>query len=66
MTTKSDVKQKFSKSAFVDAAKNGKERLLIMTLLDDEKSYTKDEVAKIIKDWKSKVIKEDGEKEAKA
>lgn len=57
MTTKADAKQKFSKSAFVDAAKEGKERLLLVMLLEDEISYTKDEVAKIVKEWKSKEVK---------
>jgi hypothetical protein len=66
LTTKSESKQKFSKSAFVDAAKDGKERLLLMTLLEDEKSYAKEEVAKILKDWKSKVVNDDGKKEVEA
>lgn len=65
LTTKTESKQKYSKFAFVDAAKDGKERLLLMTLLEDEKSYSKDEVDKILKDWKSKVVIDDGKKGVK-
>jgi hypothetical protein len=55
--SKSEDKQQFSKSAFLDAAKDKKERLLIQTLLDDGTSYSKDEVSKILKEWKSKEVK---------
>lgn len=61
--TKLEKEQKYSKSAFVDAAKDSKERLLLMTLLKDGTSYTKDQVEKVIKDWKSKAVQK---KEVKA
>jgi alpha-galactosidase/6-phospho-beta-glucosidase family protein len=48
---------KYSKEAFMDAAKDGKERLLLKLLLDDKTSYSKDEVVKVVKDWKSKEVK---------
>jgi hypothetical protein len=54
---KSVVDAKYSKEAFLDAAKDGKERLLLKLLLDDKMSYTKDEVVKIVKNWKSKEVK---------
>ncbi|TCJ01494.1 hypothetical protein [Cytobacillus praedii] len=66
MTTKTESKKKFSKTAFVDAAKDGKERLLLMMLLEDEKSYAKEEVTKILKDWKIKIVNDDGKKEVEA
>lgn len=50
-------KQKYSKSAFVDAAKDSKERLEFKMLLEDGKSYTQDEVAKVVKEWQSKEVK---------
>ena len=54
---KVEKKQKYSKSAFVDAARDSKERLELKMLLEDGKSYTQDEVAKATKDWKSKEVK---------
>ena len=61
--TKLEKELKYSKSAFVDAAKDSKERLLLMTLLKDGTSYTKEQVEKVIKEWKAKSIKK---KEAKS
>lgn len=63
--TKLEKKAKYSKSAFVDAAADRKERLLLMTLLDEKKTYSKEEVEKAVKAWKSKAIKEK-KKEVKA
>lgn len=48
---------KYSKEAFLDATKDSKERLLLKMLLADKMSYTKDEVLKVVKDWKSKEVK---------
>lgn len=58
---KVEKKQKYSKSAFVDAAKDSKERLELKMLLKDDKTYTQDEVAKAVKAWKSKAIREEPE-----
>ena len=55
-TTKTE--RKYSKTAYLDAETNSKERLLLNTLLEDGEYYSKDEVSKAIKQWKSKVIKE--------
>lgn len=49
--------QNFSKAAFVQAAQSSKEKLMLQTLLDDEKTYTKAEVEKVIKNWKSKEVR---------
>lgn len=54
---KVEKKQKYSKSAFVDAARDSKERLELKMLLEDGKSYTQDEVTKAVKDWKTKEVK---------
>lgn len=48
--------QKYSKEAFVDASE-GKERLLIQVLLNDEEMYTKEQVAKLVESWKAKEVK---------
>lgn len=56
---KGEKKQKYSKIAFLDAASDNKERLLLNTLLQNDKSYTKEEVEKIAEAWKSKNITEE-------
>ena len=55
--TKITENPKYNKDAFVDAAKNGKERLLLKMLLKDGESYAKEDVTKVVKDWKSKEVK---------
>lgn len=62
---KTEVADKYSKEAFLDAAKDSNERLLLNVLLTDGQSYSKDHVATTLKDWKSKELK-DSKKEAKA
>lgn len=58
-TNKTTTKEKtYSKSAFVDAEKNSKERLLLQTLLNDGESYTKSEAAIKVNEWKNTLIKE--------
>lgn len=56
MVKKTDV-AKFSKTAFLDAEDNTNERHLLEVLLGDEKTYAIEEVAKIVKQWKSKEAK---------
>lgn len=51
------TKQTYSKSAFLDAAKDSTERLLLNVLLNDQKKYSKDEVEKLVNDWKAKEVK---------
>ncbi|MEK4403443.1 hypothetical protein MKZ26_03230 [Sporosarcina sp. FSL K6-6792] len=57
--------QKYSKSAFVEAAEESKERLILQVILADNKTYTKDEVAKLVEAWKSKKVNAKVEKEKK-
>lgn len=54
---KKPVAKKYSKTAFVNAAKTSKERLELASVLEDDKTYTKDEVTKVIRDWKNKEVK---------
>lgn len=49
--------QKYSKSAFVDAAESNKERLILQVVLADEKTYTREEVKQIVQTWKQKEVK---------
>ncbi|MGM7683544.1 hypothetical protein ACSVDA_15500 [Cytobacillus sp. Hm23] len=48
--------QKYSKSAFIDAASK-KERFVLQAVLIDGESYTKKDVEKLAKEWKSKEVK---------
>ncbi|MEK4712241.1 hypothetical protein [Sporosarcina sp. FSL K6-5500] len=57
--------QKYSKSAFVEAVEESKERLILQVILADNKTYTKDEVAKLVEAWKSKKVNAKVEKEKK-
>lgn len=49
--------QQYSKSAFVDAAENNKEKLIIQVVLDEDEKYTQQEVAEKIDAWKKKEVK---------
>ncbi|GIN37796.1 hypothetical protein [Heyndrickxia oleronia] len=55
--TKTASGQKFGKTAFLNAAKNTNERLLLQVILQDGTTYTKEEVAKLVEDWKKKEVK---------
>ena len=54
--TKPTPGQKFGKAAFLNAAKSTNERLLLQVLLTDGSSYTKDEAAQLVEDWKKKEV----------
>ncbi|KQL37593.1 hypothetical protein AN959_03555 [Psychrobacillus sp. FJAT-21963] len=49
--------QRFSKSAFLDAADSNKDRLILQVVLEDKKLYTRDEVASKVDVWKKKEVK---------
>ena len=49
--------QQYSKSAFVDAAENNKEKLIIQVVLDEDEKYTQQEVAEKVEAWKKKEVK---------
>lgn len=51
------IEKKYSKSAFIDAAKDSKERLLINALLQDNVTYTRNDVKQKIAEWKTKEVK---------
>lgn len=49
--------QQYSKSAFVDAAENNKEKLIMQVVLEEDKKYTPQEVSEIVNAWKKKEVK---------
>lgn len=51
-----DVTRKYSKSAFLNAEKDSKERLLLNTLLEDGKTYTAAEAKKLVAQWRTKKV----------
>lgn len=60
MSKEKEVKlpqQQYSKSAFVEAAADGNENVLLRVVLKDGKTYTKDEVAELVTAWKTKEVK---------
>jgi hypothetical protein len=57
LTTSNKTPKTFSKSAFVNEAKDGKERLILQVVLKDDEAYSKAEVEKKLKEWKSKEVK---------
>ncbi|KEF40411.1 hypothetical protein M670_00437 [Schinkia azotoformans MEV2011] len=57
--------QKFSKEAFLDASKSTQERLILQIVLQDDVSYTKEDVEKLVGDWKKKPVDDSKKREAK-
>lgn len=49
--------KKFGKEAFINAAENTKEKLIIRVVLADGETYTKAEADKLVKNWKQKEVK---------
>lgn len=49
--------QKFGKAAFVESAESTQESLEYQVVLEDGKSYTQEEVAKLVTAWKKKEVK---------
>lgn len=56
---KENATRKYSKSAFLNAEKDSKERLLLNTLLEDGKLYTAEETKQLVAQWKAKKVKEE-------
>lgn len=54
--TKQLKTQKFSKEAFLNAAENKKDRLILQVVLEDIGIYTRAEVTKLVKAWKNKEV----------
>ncbi|MDQ0412724.1 hypothetical protein [Mesobacillus stamsii] len=57
MAEKAGKQQTYSKQAFVDAAKNSKERLILQVVLNDKKKYTQIDVKNLVNEWKKKEVK---------
>ncbi|MEK3886528.1 hypothetical protein [Bacillus sp. FSL K6-3431] len=55
--TKPRKQKKYSKSAFIEAEDSSNKKILLGVILEDEKSYTKEEVKKLEKAWKHKEVK---------
>lgn len=51
------VAQPYSKEAFVDAAEEGKEKLILQVALKDGQSYTKEAAAEIVTAWKTREVR---------
>lgn len=54
---KQPVQQTYGKEAFIDAATESKEKMILRVALEDGKSYTKEAVAEIVSAWKTKEVK---------
>lgn len=48
---------KYGKAAFLDAAKDPKERIILQVVLEDEKQYTREEASDLATEWKNKEVK---------
>lgn len=57
MSKEVKTEQKYSKTAFVEVAADGKERLILQIVLDDGESYSKDEATEKVAEWKKKEVK---------
>lgn len=55
----------YNKEAFVDAAENSKDGLVLQVILEDGESYSKDDVEKLVEKWNSKKVESKKEKEVK-
>ncbi|AMQ22252.1 MULTISPECIES: hypothetical protein [Geobacillus] len=55
-TEKSTSEARYGKSAFMNATEYGKDRWLLEVLLDDAKTYTKEEVDSLLSEWKAKEV----------
>lgn len=49
--------QTFSKKAFIEAAATKNEAVLLQVVLEDDKTYTRDEAKQLVESWKQKEAK---------
>ncbi|ANB62253.1 hypothetical protein [Anoxybacteroides amylolyticum] len=56
MAKPTEKKERYGKSAFLRAPEYTKDRLLLEVLLDDSKTYTKEEVDSLLSEWKAKEV----------
>ena len=47
---------RYGKSAFIRAPEYAKDRLLLEVLLDESRTYTKEEVNSLLSEWKTKEV----------
>ncbi|RAK21140.1 hypothetical protein B0I26_10392 [Anoxybacillus vitaminiphilus] len=57
MAKQTEKQVRYGKSAFLHAPEYAKNRLLLEVLLDDTKTYTKEEVDSLLNEWKKKEVK---------
>ncbi|AEV17640.1 hypothetical protein NSQ51_13450 [Geobacillus sp. FSL K6-0789] len=55
-TEKSTAEVRYGKSAFLGATEYAKDRLLLEVLLDESRTYTKEEVDTLLSEWKAKEV----------
>ena len=56
MEKQTEKQTRYGKSAFIRAPEYTKDRLLLEVLLDDTKTYTKEEVDSLLSEWKAKEV----------
>ncbi|MBB6176382.1 hypothetical protein HNQ82_001196 [Anoxybacillus tengchongensis] len=56
MAKQTEKQGRYGKLAFLRAPEYAKDRLLLEVLLDDTKTYTKEEVDSLLNEWKAKEV----------
>ncbi|KHF30166.1 hypothetical protein K1I43_12885 [Anoxybacillus sp. ST70] len=56
MAKQTEKQVRYGKSAFIRVPEYGKDRLLLEVLLDESKTYTKEEVDSLLSEWKAKEV----------
>ncbi|MED0686559.1 hypothetical protein [Anoxybacillus ayderensis] len=55
-TEKQSTEMRYGKLAFIRAPEYAKDRLLLEVLLDESRTYTKEEVDSLLSEWKAKEV----------
>ncbi|WP_171334862.1 MULTISPECIES: hypothetical protein [unclassified Anoxybacillus] len=56
MAKQTEKQMRYGKSAFIRAPEYAKDRLLLEVLLDESRTYTKEEVDSLLSEWKAKEV----------
>ncbi|MCQ5364719.1 hypothetical protein NOW01_06825 [Anoxybacillus salavatliensis] len=56
MAKQTEKQVRYGKSAFIRATEYAKDRLLLEVLLDESRTYTKEEVDSLLSEWKAKEV----------
>ncbi|GGJ68372.1 hypothetical protein GGR02_001830 [Anoxybacillus voinovskiensis] len=56
MAKQTEKQVRYGKSAFIRAPEYAKDRLLLEVLLDESRTYTKEEVDSLLSEWKVKEV----------